>query len=293
VKVAIVGFGEVGRAYAGAAAAAGHDVVLIDPYPAAAAVALADRLGITVNPSPEGCVGDVHQVWICVAGDLVNKVCSSLIEELPGSAVIVDMTTASAEDKRACAAIVCAHGIAYVDIVIMGSVSTTGPRTALLAAGPRAEAVLSAFAAFGAPVKAMNGGQPGDAAAVKLLRTILTKGLETLAVECFMAAEKQGLRSALYEQLGDFDATGFVKFLEMLVTSHVQHAARRMHEVQRAQTQLAEIGCPSLVLGGSEARFAATVEALKTSPAELSTGDVDEAVAWLLRASRTPAAVEN
>src|SRR5688500_3858520 len=102
------------------------------------------------------------------------------------------MTTASADDKRACAARLSEQGIAYVDVVIMGSVSSTGARTALLAAGDRANTVLRDFAVFGAPVKVMSGARAGDAAAVKLLRTILTKGLESLAVECFMAAEKQG-----------------------------------------------------------------------------------------------------
>ena len=285
MKVAIVGVGEVGRAYAAAAAATGYQVVLIDPCPATAALALGDQLGVTINPSPQGCVGDVDRLWICVAGDLVKTVCLSLVGELAVDAIVADMTTASAEDKRACAALLSEHGVAYVDVVIMGSMSTTGACTALLAAGAEAEAVLSDFAAFGAPVKAMSGGKPGDAAAVKLLRTILTKGLETLAVECFMAAEKQGLRAALYEQLGDFDATGFVGFLEMLVTSHIQHAGRRMHEVQRAQAQLAEIGCPSLVLAGSEARFATTVNALNDSRAAPPAGDVTGAVAWLLQSA--------
>jgi 3-hydroxyisobutyrate dehydrogenase len=178
VKVAIVGFGEVGRAYAAAAAGAGNDVVLVDPSPATAAVAFADQLGVTINPSPTGCVGDVDRLWICVAGNLVDTVCASLIGEIPAEAIVVDMTTASADDKRACAAKLSEQGIAYVDVVIMGSVSTTGARTALLAAGDRANTVLRDFAAFGAPVKAMSDGRPGDAAAVKLLRTILTKGLE-------------------------------------------------------------------------------------------------------------------
>jgi 3-hydroxyisobutyrate dehydrogenase len=293
VKVAIVGCGEVGRAYAAAAAVAGYDIILVDPHPAAAALALADDLGIPINPSPVGCVGGVDRLWICVAGDLVKTICASLIGELPAGTVVVDLTTASAADKRACASMLSQQGIDYVDVVIMGSVSTTGARTALLAAGDRADTVLADFAGFGAPVTAMSDGHPGDAAAVKLLRTILTKGLETLAIECFMAAEKQGLRKALYQQLGDFDATGFVNFLEMLVTSHIQHAGRRMHEVQRAQSQLAEIGCPSLVLAGSEARFAVTVDALAEAPAAPSDGDVDDAVAWLLRSTRTPAEIPN
>jgi len=155
VRIAIIGCGEVGRAYAAAAAGGGHQIVLIDPYPAAAALTLADQLGVPVNTAPTGCVADVDQLWICVAGDLVKIVCSSLIGELPDSAIVVDLTTASAEDKRACADLLCEDGVAYVDVVIMGSVSTTGARTALLAAGLLAETVLPVFAEFGAPVKAM------------------------------------------------------------------------------------------------------------------------------------------
>ena len=281
MKVAIVGCGEVGRAYAAAAAGGGHEIVLIDPYPADAALALADQLGVTVSPSPEGCVADVDQAWICVAGDLVKRICSSLIGELPESAIVADLTTASAEDKRACGDMLCERGIPSVDVVIMGSMSTTGARTALLAAGPRAETVLSAFAAFGASVKAMSGGQPGDAAAVKLLRTILTKGLESLAVECFMAAEKQGLRKALYEQLGDFDAAGSVEFRQAMSSMPRDVCTR----CSAPQSQLAELGCPSLVLAGSEARFAVTVNALKTSPAPYCTLCAAISVARLTAAS--------
>ena len=34
-------------------------------------------------------------------------------------------------------------------------------------------------------------GKAGDGAALKLLRTLLTKGVEALAVECFVAAESR------------------------------------------------------------------------------------------------------
>src|SRR5215470_17731235 len=105
MKIAIVGCGEVGRAYAAAAAAAGSEVVLVDPRPKAAAVALADQLGVRIHKSVVGVVDDVDRVWICVAGDAVLSVCRSLIGELPPGAVVVDLTTASPEDKRACDAL--------------------------------------------------------------------------------------------------------------------------------------------------------------------------------------------
>ena len=290
MKVGIIGCGEVGRGYAAASAAAGYQVVLVDPIPSAAAVAVADQIGVPVHPSADGVVGDVDRLWICVAGDLVSTVCRSLEGQLPATAVVVDLTTAAPEDKRACADLLALDGIDYVDAVIMGSVAVTGARTALLAAGSCAEEVLVDFAKLGAAVRVMSGGRPGDAAAVKLLRTILTKGLESLAVECFIAAEQQGLRDDLYDVLGDVDASGFVSFLEMLVTSHVQHADRRLNEVRRAQHQLTDMGCPSVVLPGSEARFALTAQALKDgSVADMPAGDVDGAVSWLLRTARPEA----
>lgn len=290
MKVGIVGCGEVGRAYAAACARAGYQVALVDPHPSAAGVAVADQIGVPIHPSVDGAVCDVDRVWICVAGDLVRTVCRSLAGQPPPAAAVVDLTTAAPEEKRACSELLALDGVDYVDAVIMGSVAVTGARTALLAAGPRADDVLADFAKFGAPVRAMSGGKPGDAAAVKLLRTILTKGLESLAVECFIAAEQQGLRKDLYDVLGDVDASGFVSFLEMLVTSHLQHAGRRLHEVQRAQAQLADMGCPSVVLPGSEARFELTVQALKAGGAiDVDCGDIDGAVSWLLRCARPEA----
>ena len=287
MKIAIVGCGEVGRAYAAARAAAGYEVVLIDPSPGAAAIAMSDQLGVAIHISPAGIVGDVDRVWICVAGDAVLSVCDSLIGELPAGAVVVDLTTASPHDKRACEAILAAAEIDYADVVIMGSVGVTGARTALLGAGPHAALVGIDFSELGAPVRILQDSRTGDAATVKLLRTILTKGLETLAVECLIAAESQGLRRDLYDVLGDVDASGFVKFLEMLVTSHVQHAARRLHEVQRAQAQLVDMGCRSVVLPGSEDRFELTAKALERRGADLhDTGDIDAVVSWLTQTAR-------
>ncbi|MFE5708043.1 NAD(P)-binding domain-containing protein [Rhodococcus koreensis] len=287
MKVAIIGCGEVGRAYALAGAAAGYELVLVDPRPSAATTAVADQTRAALHLSPDEAVGDVDRVWICVSGDLVKAITTSLIGKLPGHAVVVDLTTASPDDKRECSATLAAHGIEYVDAVIMGSVTLTGSRTALLAAGQKAGEVLAEFAEFGAPVQTMAGGRAGDAAAIKLLRTILTKGLESLVVECFMAAEQQGLRSNLYDVLTDVDTIGFVPFLEMLITSHVQHAERRMHEVERARAQLAEMGCPSVVLAGTEARFALTSAALKDKgPGQLAAGDVASTIAWLSNSAR-------
>lgn len=70
-----------------------------------------------------------------------------------------------------------------------------------------------------------------------------------------MAAEREGLRTRLYDVLGNVDSMGFASFLDRLVRTHVQHAERRLHEVERAQAQLVELGSPSLALMGTHSRF--------------------------------------
>ncbi len=287
MKVAIIGCGEVGRTYTQAAHHAGLDLALIDPSPAPATIELAHDLGLPLLASPSGCLSDVDRIWLCVTGDLTVRVCEGLLGELQPTALVVDLTTAAATDKRQCAGLFAQRSIAYVDAAIMGAVGVTGSMTALLGAGARAAEALADFAALGAPVTCLAGSAPGDAATIKLLRTILTKGLESLAVECLMAAQQEGLRQQLYAVLGDVDESGFVGFLNMLVRTHVQHADRRLHEVQRAQTQLMELGCPSVVLPGSEARFEVTSHALRVEPPPQGTGsDVDSALSWLLASGR-------
>lgn len=65
--------------------------------------------------------------------------------------------------------------------------------------------------------------------------------------------------------------------------THVQHAGRRLHEVERAQAQLVEMGSPSLVLRGTQSRFERTVAALADKPPPADAGrDVDSALQWLL-----------
>jgi 3-hydroxyisobutyrate dehydrogenase len=284
VRIAIVGCGEVGRAYAAAAGAEGHELVLIDPRPAPAVHALVAELGATLVMSPVADdLAGVERVWLCVTGELTRRVVVGLLDRLPTGAVIVDLTTASASDKRACADLAADGRVTYVDAVIMGAVAVTGARTPMLGAGPAAATALEDFRALGAPVDVLAEARPGDAATIKLLRTILTKGLESLAVECLMAAEREGLRTRLYDVLGDVDSMGFAPFLDMLVRTHVQHAGRRLQEVERAQAQLAELGSPSLVLLGTQSRFERTVAALVDNPPEADADDnVDSALQWLL-----------
>ena len=288
MKLAVLGCGEVGRLVARAAAGR-FEVALCDTFPSAAA-ALGAELGAPWHAEIGDWLSEVDRVWACVTGDTALVAASAAAARMRPGTVYVDLTTASPDDKRDAAENAAGYGVGYVDVAIMGTVALTGIRTPLLLAGSDATRVAEEFAVAGAPAARAMVGTAGDAIALKLLRTVITKGVEALAVEAFVAAERRGVRAELRRILADIDEQGFSPFLDAVVRTHVVHAERRMHEVDRAVAQLEDDGLPATVLRGVHGRFEQTVLALRHLPPEPGTSDdVDRAIAWLHGALPAPA----
>ena len=283
VNIAIIGAGEVGRTYAKAVAEqSAHTAILCDPYPKDATLRFVSEAGLELHREAGTWLADVDRVWLCVTGDLTLSVCRELLWRLRPGTVVVDLTTAAPGDKRSAFDLAAEHDVQYVDAVILGAIALTAAATPLLAAGPAGPEAMRDFADLGAPVRILPEARVGDAAALKLLRTILTKGLEALAVECLVAAEKQGIRRELYDAMHDVDAIGFTAFLDMLVRTHIQHSGRRLHEVQRAEAQLTSMGLPASMLSASQQVFARTTSAAaQNPPPAAATADVEAALEWL------------
>lgn len=286
MKLAIIGCGEVGRLYA-AAAAPTFDLRLCDSRPSPAAYVAASALGVELSDEFGPWLGRMDRVWSCVPGDVAEAAAAAALPFLTPGALYVDLSTATTAGKHAMGLHMAAQGVGYVDAAIMGAVALTGLQTQILVAGSAGEEAVADFAAIGAPARALARAEPGDAMTLKLLRTVLTKGIEALGVECLIAAESQGVRAELYRVLEDIDQAGFTSFLNAVVRTHVVHAERRSHEVDRAVAQLTDVGLPVTVLAGTRGRYDQTVQALLHTPPGPGTAEhIDSAVAWLLESTR-------
>lgn len=127
----------------------------------------------------------------------------------------------------------------------------------------------------------LTGSRAGDAMLLKILRSVFTKGVKALAVELLLAAERQGFRASLYDVLHNADEASLPQFLEMLVTTQVVHARRRLHEVEEAQRQLSNIGLVSDLLDGVRHRCARTSSMLDLASLPSEKPSLDEALRWL------------
>jgi 3-hydroxyisobutyrate dehydrogenase-like beta-hydroxyacid dehydrogenase len=171
-------------------------------------------------------------------------------EALPGLAagtVYADLNTAAPALKRELATLVERGGARFADVALLGPVPTRGLGTPALASGSGARAFADAVDALGMPVTVVSD-RAGDAAAMKLVRSVFMKGLAASAVESMRAAEAAGCA----DWLGDEIAAVIGRpLLDRLLTGSEQHAARRVEEMEAAAELLRELGVEPRIASAS------------------------------------------
>jgi len=260
MQSAIIGMGEVGCTL--------YETLQVHglPFAYVADKNLSERAQQSISGHPTKAVHDakllvpeVDLILSCVEGETAAVIAKLVGEHGHAGQVLVDFSTASADVKKHAALALAQKNIEYVDVAIMGAIALTGAKTSMIAAGVAANSpsqrAIDLLIKAGLVIGVISNSQAGDAISLKLLRSIFTKGLEALTTECLAAAEHLGVRQSLYDVLSDVDQTHLPAFLEMLVSTHVVHAARRKKEVQRAQEQLQELGLESLMLPAVMAVF--------------------------------------
>jgi 3-hydroxyisobutyrate dehydrogenase len=203
-------------------------------------------------------------------------------------AVFADLTSAAPDAIRKASELFAP--VAYVDGAILGAISIHGHATPLLASGEGAERFKSMLEPFGFSIDAMPSSKPGDATSLKLVRSILTKGMDAVIVECLLVAEAVGLREALLARLGDLDRSSFGELMAMFVRTHAPNALRRQQEMEAATAALQGVGVPLFMTGAVVQRYARSVEMLGARPrlpAESAGVDLyARVVPWMLDAER-------
>ena len=91
---------------------------------------------------------------------------------------------------------------------------------------------------------------PGEAAARKLLRSILAKGMAAVLIDTLWAAESMGLQQWAYEEiLREFDSSS-PETAKRYLTGTAQHVKRRQIEMMDVTELLNEVGYQSTMVDG-------------------------------------------
>ena len=252
--IAYIGFGEAGRAFASAGARAFdrkiRDAALRDEMLAAFAAAGVDGFE-DVAPALRGAGAAIS----LVTADEALAAARDYAPCLPSGALWLDMNSVSPDTKRAAAEAIHAAGGRYVDVAIMAPVRPACRDVPLLASGPHAEAGLALLAAMGfTRIRKMDGGI-GAASAVKMIRSVMVKGIEALTAECLMAAEAAGVRDEVLASLDASEKPGtWSERADYNLDRMLVHGLRRAAEMEEVVKTLDGLGTGSAMSRGTVER---------------------------------------
>ena len=243
---AVLGLGEAGGRLAADLSAAGARVRGYDPDDSRGE-GIADRA-----PDPVSAVAERDVVLSLTGAAVALEAARSALPGLRPGAIYADLNTGPPELKRLLAEAVATAGGRFVDVALLGPVPARGLRTPALAAGPAARDFAEMLGRLGMPVEVVSE-HPGDAAALKLLRSVFMKGLAAAAIESLDAAEAAGYRAWLEGEIAEVIGR---PLLERLLTGSRTHAARRADEMDAARELLLGLGVEPRIASASAALLA-------------------------------------
>lgn len=153
----------------------------------------------------------------------------------------VDASSNSAKAMEQAAAIV-GDAAKFVDASIMGPVDLMGLKAPFVASGPHAEAFRDLMVPHGMVINVV-GSNPGDASAMKLIRSVLMKGLAAILLETMEAARRRNILDAVIEDASvTFNDIPFQKIIRRYIGGTAVHCERRIHEMKECLDLLREMG---------------------------------------------------
>jgi 3-hydroxyisobutyrate dehydrogenase-like beta-hydroxyacid dehydrogenase len=249
--VTVLGLGEAGGRIAADLVSTGVDVRGYDPS------TVSTPAGVARADDPESAASGATIVLALTTGDTALAAAESALPGLRADALYADLNTASPSLKGDIAKVVSKAGARFADVALLGPVPVRGLATPAVVSGSGAQAFADAFRPLGMPVDVVSD-RPGDAATLKLLRSVFMKGLAASVLESRRAAEAAGevewLEGEIASVIGE-------PLLDRLVEGSHRHAARRRDEMEAARELLLELGVEPRVVAAS----AAVLEELASS----------------------------
>src|SRR5215510_9108040 len=190
-RIGFLGYGEVGQRFASDLRAAGaerelaaFDLLL---HQAAAGEAMrrhAATQHIDLMADAAALADECTLIFSAVTADQALAATRSLAARRLDHAVIVDVNSAAPQTKVECAALVAAAGGSYVEAAVMTSVPPHGIRVPMLLGGTHAAEAESLLRGLGFEAETISA-DLGVASSIKLCRSVIIKGLESLVIESF------------------------------------------------------------------------------------------------------------
>lgn len=249
--IVFIGFGEAGQAFAGplSCTARGYDRQA-DPAKRAAF----DENRVECAASNRDAVVNAPLIVSLVTADQALFAAEETARGIMRDAFFCDLNSVAPDTKRQAATVIEAAGGRYVDVAVMAPVHPQRLAVPMLVSGPHAQAGSNALAALGFNTRVV-GDQVGDASAIKMIRSVMVKGIEALSAECALAAHAAGVEREVLASLDQsWKSQSWAERFDYNLDRMLIHGTRRAAEMEEVVKTLDALGTGSQMTRGTVQR---------------------------------------
>jgi 3-hydroxyisobutyrate dehydrogenase-like beta-hydroxyacid dehydrogenase len=175
--------------------------------------------------------------------------------------IYADLNSVSPGLKQCIARTIEASGARFAEIAVMAPVPPYGHKVPMLAGGSGAEDFVAKLAPFGISAEIVSR-EVGTAAATKMFRSIIVKGLEALITECVLGASRYNADERVFASLDEsFPGVDWKQLADYMVGRVVVHGERRAREMEEVAATLREIDIEPIMAEAIVRRMDWSVEA--------------------------------
>lgn len=256
-KLAIVGFGEAGQAFAEGcgprlcAQAWAYDIKTDRLETRESKWADYDRSGIRGCSTLGEAVSGAQLILSLVTADEAQNAARNIAGHIAPGTIFGDMNSIAPDTKRANAIVIEGAGGHYVDVAIMSPVRPGLNDVPLLLSGPKAGDALEMLKALGFTRQRAVGDEIGRASAIKMIRSVMIKGLEALTAECVLAARRAGVYDEVMASLNGSLGAGWEAKADYNIDRMMIHGLRRAAEMEEVVKTLEALGTGATLARGT------------------------------------------
>jgi 3-hydroxyisobutyrate dehydrogenase-like beta-hydroxyacid dehydrogenase len=251
-RIALIGFGEVGQILGKDLAANGVEDISawdlkFDDADSGPSRALTGNY-VTAGADVRDAVRGAGLVISAVTAAQTVAAAQSVAGAIGPGAFFADMNSASPSVKTKAAAIINDAGGRYVDVAVMAPIAPKRLATPMLMGGPHARALIDAAHGLGFDGAVFFDDAYGKAAAAKMCRSIVVKGMETLLTEALLTARHYGVDASVIASLDDlFPGQDWNRLAHYMIARSLEHGARRAEEMREAARTVSEANVAPLM----------------------------------------------
>lgn len=261
-KIALIGFGEAAIAFVQGWNASSekpmitaYDIKTDDPNPQIQQAKTEDykRMEVAGRDTLKQALEGADVVFSLVTADQAEAVADAAAPLLDDDTFFLDCNSCSPGAKIRNFAKITETGGRYVDVAVMAPVHPKLHQTPVSLCGPYATGACDILNSFDMKATHMEG-EIGTSSSLKMIRSIMVKGMEALMAECVLAGQQAGMAEEVLESLEKtYPGFDFKNKAAYMLERSMTHGIRRAAEMREVAITVDDLG-----LNGDMAR--ATVQ---------------------------------